>query len=48
MLIGRGVDFFGSHIRRVIGVGGVFLDLFLMGPLGLMIDLDRLEGLRGG
>ncbi|WP_283807308.1 hypothetical protein [Bradyrhizobium sp. UFLA03-84] len=48
MLIGHGVNFVVSHMRRVVGMSSVFLDLLLMGPLGLVIDLDGLEGLRRG
>ncbi|MCP2151572.1 hypothetical protein [Bradyrhizobium elkanii] len=35
-------------MRRIVGMRGVFLDLLLMGALGLMIDLDRLDGLGRG
>ncbi|WP_349629979.1 hypothetical protein [Bradyrhizobium tropiciagri] len=43
MLTGHGVNLVASHVRRVVGMRGVFLDLLLMGPLGLMIDLGRLD-----
>ncbi|MGY4313217.1 hypothetical protein ACVWW1_002520 [Bradyrhizobium sp. JR3.5] len=46
VLIGRGVDFVGNHMRRVVGMRGVFRDLLLMGPLGLMIDLGGLDEFR--
>ncbi|GIQ73305.1 hypothetical protein BraRD5C2_17430 [Bradyrhizobium sp. RD5-C2] len=48
VLIGGGVDFVGSPMRRVVGMRGVFRDLFLTGPLGLMIDLGGLDEFRRG